>query len=60
MRQMSSLVALAFGYFVVGTGAFVIVGLLNEISADLGVSSATAGQLVSGYCLALALGAPSS
>jgi predicted MFS family arabinose efflux permease len=55
---MPSLVALAFGYFVVGTGAFVVVGLLNEISGDLGVSIATTGQLVSGYSLALALGAP--
>jgi predicted MFS family arabinose efflux permease len=55
---MHALLALAFGYFVIGTGAFVIGGLLNEIAGDLGTSVATAGQLISGYSLALALGAP--
>jgi predicted MFS family arabinose efflux permease len=58
MQRASSITALAFGYFVVGTGAFVVAGLLNEIAKDLGTSVAGAGQLMSAYSLALALGAP--
>src|SRR5215203_3086694 len=56
MHRASSITALAFGYFVVGTGAFVVAGLLNEIAKNLGTSVAGAGQLMSAY--SLALGAP--
>jgi predicted MFS family arabinose efflux permease len=58
VRSNHSIAALAFGYFVVGTGAFAVAGLLNEIANDLGTSVAGAGQLMSGYSLALAIGAP--
>jgi predicted MFS family arabinose efflux permease len=58
MHRAPSIAALAFGYFVVGTGAFVVAGLLNEIAKDLGTSVAGAGQLMSAYSLALAVGAP--
>jgi predicted MFS family arabinose efflux permease len=58
LAQTPPILALALGYFVVGTGAFVVAGLLNEISADLEVSVATAGQLIGVYSFALALGAP--
>jgi predicted MFS family arabinose efflux permease len=54
----TQLVALAFGYFVVGIGAFAVGGLLNEIAKDLGTSAAGAGQLMSTYSAALAIGAP--
>jgi predicted MFS family arabinose efflux permease len=53
-----SITALAFGYFVVGIGAFSVTGLLNEIARELEISVAGAGQLMAAYSLALAIGAP--
>jgi predicted MFS family arabinose efflux permease len=58
LRERQATAALAFAYFIVGTGAFVIAGLLNEIAVDLEVSVAAAGQLITAYSLALAVGAP--
>jgi predicted MFS family arabinose efflux permease len=49
---------LALAAFAVGTEAFVIAGLLPIISADLQISVAAAGQLVTAYALAYALGSP--
>ncbi|CAL75222.1 Putative Permease of the major facilitator superfamily [Bradyrhizobium sp. ORS 278] len=49
---------LALATFAIGTEAFVIAGLLPAISADLGISPATAGQLVTAYSLAYAIGSP--
>lgn len=49
---------LALANFVAGTGTFIVAGLLNEMSADLHVSVAGVGQLLAGYSLALAIGAP--
>jgi predicted MFS family arabinose efflux permease len=49
---------LAAGAFAVGTSAYVVAGLLPEISADLGVTIAAAGQLTTAFALAYALGAP--
>ncbi len=50
--------ALMFGNFVIGTGIMVVAGTLNEISASLSVSVATAGQLISAGALVVAFGAP--
>jgi predicted MFS family arabinose efflux permease len=58
VHERHATAALAFAYFIVGTGAFVIAGLLNEIAVDLEVSAAAAGQLITAYALALAVGAP--
>jgi DHA1 family inner membrane transport protein len=44
--------------FVIGTGEFVIMGLLPEIAVGLGVSVASAGLLVSAYALGIIVGAP--
>lgn len=44
--------------FLVGTSQFVIVGILDKIAAYAGVSVATAGQLISAFALASALGTP--
>lgn len=49
---------LALGTFAVGTDAFVIAGLLPEISDSLDVSVGAAGQLVSVFSLAYALLSP--
>lgn len=53
-----ALYALTAGAFGVGVTEFVIMGLLLEVSADLGVSIAAAGLLISGYALGVVLGAP--
>ena len=49
---------LALSSFSVGTQAFVFVGLLDRIAADLGVSVPAAGQLATLYALAFAICAP--
>ena len=51
------LIALALGGFGIGLTEFVIVGLLPEVAADFGVTEATAGWLISGYALAVVVGA---
>lgn len=53
-----ALYALTAGAFGIGVTEFVIMGLLIEVSADLGVSIPAAGLLISGYALGVALGAP--
>lgn len=52
------LLALALAAFGIGTTEFVIMGLLPEVAADLRVSIPSAGLLVSGYALGVAVGAP--
>jgi DHA1 family inner membrane transport protein len=53
-----ALYALAAGAFGIGTTEFVIMGLLIQVAADLKVSIATAGLLISGYALGVFVGAP--
>jgi MFS transporter, DHA1 family, inner membrane transport protein len=50
--------ALAAGAFAVGTDAFVVAGVLPALAADLRVDVATAGQVVTVFALAYAIGAP--
>src|SRR6201997_311776 len=52
------LLALAISAFAIGTTEFVIMGLLPEVARDLAVSIPSAGLLVSGYALGVAVGAP--
>ena len=54
----AALYALAAGAFGIGTTEFVIMGLLIQVAADLKVTIATAGLLISGYALGVFLGAP--
>lgn len=51
------LVALAIGAFGIGLTEFVIMGLLPEVAASFAVSEAAAGWLISGYALAVVVGA---
>lgn len=51
------LIALALGAFGIGLTEFVIMGLLPDVAADFGVSEAAAGWLISGYALAVVVGA---
>ncbi|GAA2846851.1 MFS transporter [Actinoplanes cyaneus] len=52
-----ALYALAIGGFGIGLTEFVIAGLLPEVAADFHVTEAVAGGLISGYALAVAVGA---
>jgi DHA1 family inner membrane transport protein len=51
------LLALAVGGFGIGLTEFVIAGLLPEVASDFAVSEASAGWLISGYALSVAVGA---
>lgn len=51
------LIALAIGGFGIGLTEFVIMGLLPQVAADFGVTEAQAGGLISGYALAVVVGA---
>jgi len=51
------LIALAIGGFGIGLTEFVIAGLLPEVAADFAVDEATAGWLITGYALSVAVGA---
>ncbi|QFY60746.1 MFS transporter [Rhizobium grahamii] len=53
-----ALLVLALSSFAIGTTEFVIMGLLPEVASDLAVSIPQAGWLVTGYALAVAIGAP--
>jgi len=52
------LLALAASAFAIGTTEFVIMGLLPDVAASLGVSIPSAGFLVTGYALGVVVGAP--
>ncbi|WP_076262364.1 MFS transporter [Intrasporangium flavum] len=51
------LIALALGGFGIGLTEFVIAGLLSAVATDMAVTIPTAGYLVSGYALAVVVGA---
>jgi len=52
------LLLLATGAFVIGTELFVIAGILPDVASGLGVNVPLAGQLVTIFGLAYAIGAP--
>jgi DHA1 family inner membrane transport protein len=53
-----ALLALGVGGFAIGTGEFVIMGLLPEVASDVGISIPVAGHLISAYALGVVIGAP--
>ena len=53
-----AVIALGVGGFAIGTGEFVIMGLLPEVAADLGVTIPQAGHVISAYALGVVIGAP--
>ena len=53
-----ALYALTVGAFGIGVTEFVIMGLLLQVSGDLGVSVPAAGLLMTGYALGVFVGAP--
>lgn len=57
-KIITALISLALCAFAIGTTEFVIVGIIQEVAADLGIAVTQAGTLVSGYAAALAIGTP--
>lgn len=58
MRKSLIIYILAIISFLVGTSEFVIAGILDMVASDVGVSLAGAGQLITVYSLAYAIGTP--
>ncbi|XOT94535.1 MFS transporter, partial [Alcaligenes pakistanensis] len=50
-QVLLAILALAVGGFSIGTGEFVIMGLLPDVAQDLGIDIPTAGHLISAYAL---------
>jgi MFS transporter, DHA1 family, inner membrane transport protein len=57
-RAHKALLALAVGAFALGTTEFLMMGLLPQVAADVGVSIPTAGYIISSYAVGVVLGAP--
>lgn len=57
-RTNLALATLFFGVFVMGCAELLVVGVLDLIAADLRVSIAAAGTLVTAYALGMAIGGP--
>uniref|UniRef100_UPI000D3932DF MFS transporter n=1 Tax=unclassified Variovorax TaxID=663243 RepID=UPI000D3932DF len=53
-----ALFALGVGGFAIGTGEFVIMGLLPEVAKDIDVTIPQAGHVISAYALGVVIGAP--
>jgi DHA1 family inner membrane transport protein len=53
-----AVLALGVGGFAIGTGEFVIMGLLPEVARDIDVTIPQAGHVISAYALGVVIGAP--
>ena len=49
---------LATGTFAVGTSGYIVAGVLPAVSAELHVAPSTAGQLITAFAIAYAIGSP--
>lgn len=54
----AAIAALGVGGFAIGTGEFVVMGLLPEIARDLHLTIPRAGHVISAYALGVVIGAP--
>lgn len=53
-----AILAMALGGFAIGTGEFVIMGLLPDVAGDLAITIPEAGHVISAYALGVVVGAP--
>lgn len=53
-----AIAALALGGFAIGTGEYVIIGLLPDVAKSLGTSITRAGDAITSYALGVVIGAP--
>lgn len=58
MSNALKIYMLAIISFLVGTSEFIIAGILDKVSEDIGVSVSAAGQLITVFSLAYAFGTP--
>jgi len=56
--MQSRLWSLTLGNFAIGTGVMIVPGMLNELSADLAVSPAQVGMLISAFALTICVTGP--
>lgn len=56
--MQSRLWSLTLGNFAIGTGVMVVPGMLNELSADLAVSPAKIGMLISAFAMTICITGP--
>lgn len=56
--MQSRLWSLTLGNFAIGTGVMVVPGMLNDLSADLGVSPARIGWLISAFAMTICISGP--
>lgn len=56
--SFTTLPILLFCVFSITTGEFVIAGILPDVAADLGVTTGTAGLLVTSYAIGMIIGGP--
>jgi len=54
----ASLLALAFGNFIIGTGLLIVAGMLPQLAEGLGVSLPVAGQLITAFAVTVCVAAP--
>ncbi len=54
----AAMIAMGTGGFAIGTGEFVIMGLLPEVATDLSITIPQAGHVISAYALGVVIGAP--
>jgi predicted MFS family arabinose efflux permease len=50
--------SLTLGNLAIGTGALIVPGMLNELGADLAVSPAAIGMLISAFAMTVCIGGP--
>ena len=58
MKNKGTIYILALAVFLIGTIEYIITGIIEMMAADLGVSTAEAGMLVTVFALAAAIVAP--
>jgi predicted MFS family arabinose efflux permease len=56
--MQSRLWSLTLGNFAIGTGALIVPGMLNELSADLATSPARIGMLISAFAVTICIAGP--
>lgn len=50
--------SLTLGNFAIGTGALIVPGMLNELTADLATTPAAIGMIISAFALTICIGGP--
>lgn len=56
--MQSRLWSLTLGNFAIGTGAMIVPGMLNELSAGMSISPAEVGMLISAFAATVCIGGP--